>query len=328
MAKSTKLFDEIRNFIVFFLIFGLWPSWPNSKRKVFFVIYSLFHIGPIICIFWLSFYVKKEFDGHSLSSIVQYIFLSSILLTHFAVILEAFINRNAQMRLVEKISHADWLLKTKLQLVVTYREEKQTIFVRLSILFIVLVTVRATFLLFYLSHRNRANDFWLQLYSICILRFRVIQILFFVQLLRTRLRLVREKLKEILVTQSLSGKSKDAWQYFRDTSTIFVLDASSAKQTLYNRLLNLKQIHGELHEICELINITFGWSLLTIIAQSSIEFTGNSYCIYLAIEKSDFLQVSDCLTVLLPIIILLVTMVYYCSSCSRYVSRSLKKHLN
>lgn len=319
MAGQTKLFDEIRSFIAFLRIFGLWPSCPNSRCKVFFVIYSLVHIGLIICIFWISFYVKKGFDGHSLSSIVQYMFLSSILLTNFAVILEAFINRNAQMRLIEKISYADWLLKNKLQLIISYREEKHAIFIRLPILFIVLISMRASFV-FYLSHRSRASDFWLQLYSIWILQLRVIQIIFFVHLLRTRLRLVREKLKEVLMPQYLSGKSKDGWHFFRDTSTIFVLDASSTKQTLYNRLVNLKQIHGELYEISELINITFGWSLLTIIAQSFIDFTANSYWIYLAIEKSDFLLVFDCLTVLLPIIILLVIMIYYCSSCSRYVS--------
>lgn len=321
MATHKKLFTEIRYFIVIFSMFGLWPiSSSKLKYNVFLILFSLIHICFIFCMFWSAFYFNERRENHTLSMLVQFSFLISILIAHFAVILEALINRTAQMSLIEKISRIDWLLQNKFQLIVSYRKEKNVILIRLTTMIFILGFTR-TILTFRLNNEHQMNNFWYQCtFSIWILRLRFIQVIFFVYMLRNRLRLLRGKLKEFLITSNLYVKNKNRWRFYHDTSRVFVLDMSTAKRSLYERLLNVKQIYGALHEICEIMNIIFGWSMLTIIAQSFFDFSASSYWIYLALDKSDFTLAADYLIILSPIVFLLIVLVYLCSSCSRCVS--------
>lgn len=324
MHKQMKLFNEIRGFLGFFQIFGLWPSWKNPQYKVPLIIYSICYICFVVCMFFSAIFMNEEWSSHTLSAIVENFFLWSILLTHFVVLLEALINRNAQMRLIQKLAYADFLLKSKLQMVIDYRDEKSAIFIRFAVLIFISIFVRSM-LTIHLIYQNRINIYWyLCLLSVWTLRLRILQIIFFVFLLRNRLNFVKEKLREFLVSQNIHGDMSNDWPFFRDSNKIFVLDACIGNPLPYERLLNLKQIYGELYEICELINITFGWSILTIVAQNFIEFIGNSYWIFLALGKSpiNLEHVVDSLILFLPITLMLGTMVFYCASCSRCVSFS------
>lgn len=309
MADQTKLFDEIRNFLMLFWAFGLWPTWPNSKFKAFFIINSILYIVYIFSMFWSIFYFNAEFSHRILSAIVQFLFLGAILTVHFTVIVEAFINRNAQMRLIEKFSYADRLLRSKLQLNISYNTDKSIIFIRFASVMFILVIIRIIFT-FGLYFKYNIDIFPFRVcFSASISRVRFIQVLFFIYLLRTRLQLVSDQLNDMLVPYN-----------FHDTDKIFVLDVLLAKRSLYDRLVNLKQVYGELYEICELINVTFGWSLLTIIVQSLIDFTSNCYWFYLALKESMLFFAIVCIIVLLPTMLLVVSMAYISSSCSYCVS--------
>lgn len=320
MAGQTKLFNEIRSFLVLFSVLGLWPTWPNSKFRALFIISLILYISYIFCIFWSVFYFNKEFSYHTLSAIVQFSFLAGILMTHFTVIVEAFINRNAQVRLIEKISYVDQLLHSKLQLNISYHSEKNAIFIRLASVMFIFMIIRTIFT-FDLYYEYNINTFPYRLiFSAWTIQLRSIQVLFFVYLIRTRLQFVSDQLNEMLIPSTFCGKSKTQWKFFRDTCSIFVLDMSLAKRSLYDRLVNLKQVYGELYEICELINVTFGWSLLTIIVQSLIDFTSCFYWFYLALQESIVSLTIVCLVDLLPILCLVFSMAYICSSCSYCVS--------
>lgn len=322
MTGQTKLFVEIRSFLVLFAVLGLWPTWLNSKYRALFIISLILYITYVFCIFWSVFYFDEEFSDHTLSAIVQFLFLAGILLTHFTVIVEAFINRNAQMHLIEKISYVDQLLHSKLQLNISYQNEKKVIFIRLSSAIFIFMIIRTIFT-FDLYYGYDINTFPYRLiFSAWTIQLRSIQVLFFVYLLRTRLQFVSDQLDEMLVPSNFCGKSNSQWKFYRDTSSIFVLDMSAAKRSLYYRLVNLKQVYGELYEICELINVTFGWSLLTIIVQSLIDFTSCFYWFYLALQESIISMAIVCLVDLLPIFVLVISMAYICSSCSSCVSSS------
>lgn len=310
MAGQTKLFTEIRSFLLFFSLLGLWPAWFNSKFKALFPISLILYTAYIFCIFWSEFYFNQAFPCHTLSAIVQFLYFTGILLTHFTIIVEAFINRNAQMRLIEKISNADQIFHSKLQLKISYHHEKNAIFIRLAIVLFILMTIRTVFT-FNLYYGYSVNTFPYRLvFSAWIIQLRSIQVLFFVYLLRRRLQFVSDQLKEMLVTGNLT----------RDPISIFVLDVPSAKLSFYDRLVHLKQIYGGLYEIGELINVTFGWSLLTIIVQSLIDFISSFYWFYLATQESMISLAVICLVDLLPIIVLVVSMAYICSSCTYWVS--------
>lgn len=97
------------------------------------------------------------------------------------------------------------------------------------------------------------------------MRLRCVQVLFFVYLLRSRLIHVNDKVKEILTVQN--AHTADGNVMYDAKNIVFILDTANSKYSTYDRLLNLKQIYGELYEICELINVTFGWSLLAVVTQ-------------------------------------------------------------
>lgn len=119
-------------------------------------------------------------------------------------------------------------------------------------------------------------SFWLHwMYSVFIMRLRSMQVLVFVLLLRSRIDLINSKVKEILLAHNRQMDPKSTrWTSASDgKQVIFLLDVSTNYLSTYDRLLYIKQIYGELYEICEWINMTFGWSLLAIITQCFIEFT-------------------------------------------------------
>lgn len=280
MSIKTTFFDEIRGFNAFFLIFGLWPTWPNPKYKSSLVLYSIFSIFLVFAIFLSAVYINKVMDDNTLSGAVAYSFLFSILATHLIVVLQSLFHRKAQMKLVQKFSHVDRLFNTKLQLFISYRNEKRSLLVRMLLLLCFFVGVKLALLL-HLYYQGHLGSFWYHcLFSIWIVRLRCVQILFFVYLLRSRLILVNEKVKEILIARNQYTGNANEWQPIIGTRNIaFVLDTSTPKFSTYDRLLNLKQIYGELYEICELINIAFGWSLLAIITQvgQGLSFTNNYF---------------------------------------------------
>lgn len=326
MTVKPVFLDEIKGFIVFFLIFGLWPTWQNIKYKILLVFYSIFSIFLVFGIFSSAIYVNKVLEDNTLSTAVAYSFLLSILATHLIIVLQSLFYRKAQMKLVQKLSHVDRLFSTKLQIFISYRKERKALLIRFSILIFTFVAIKVA-LIMHLHFLGRLSSFWYHcLFSTWIMRLRCVQVLFFVYLLRARLILVNEKVKEILTARNLHTGDANQWQPINDTRNIvFVLDSSTEKITTYDRLLNLKQIYGELYEICELINVTFGWSLLAIITQCFIDFTSNSYWTFLALEQQspDIANAVDCISLLIPIVIVLSLMAFYCTSCSRYVKQTL-----
>lgn len=319
MSAKISFFEEMRIFIGIFLLFGLWPTWQTTRYKYVLIVYSIFSISIVFGIFLSAIYINKVLEDNTLSTAVAYSFLLSILATHLIIVLQSLFYRKSQMKLIQKFSNVDRLFSTKLQISMSYQKEKTAMFIRFSSLLFAFVSIKVA-LMFHLHYSGRLSNFWYHcLFSIWIMRLRCVQVLFFVYLMRARLILISDKVKEILAAKT---NNTNQFDIIGDTRNIvFVLDTSAAKYSVYDRLLSLKQIYGELYEICELINNQFGWSLLAIITQCFIDFTSNSYWTFLALEqqKPDIGNAINCVSLLIPIVIILSLMAYYCSSCSRYV---------
>lgn len=287
MSKRRTFFDEIQWFASLFMVFGLWPAWQNSKYKVPLAIYSIFTISIPCYIFVSAVFINDVFKDSELTSPVGYSMILSVLATHLIICVQAFCYRNTLLKLTNKFSSVDRLCNTKLQLFISYRKENHALIIRFMIFALALIGVKCV-LIFHLQYRGRLGAFWYHcFYSVLINRLRCGQVLFFVFLLRARLALINEKLKEIIIGRSARDSTPNDWRPIVDMkNVIFVLDNAMSKQSVYDRLLHLKQIYGELYEICELINITFGWSLLAMITQCFIDFTSNSYWTFLELEQA------------------------------------------
>lgn len=68
-----------------------------------------------------------------------------------------------------------------------------------------------------------------------------------------------------------------------------------AHKTPYMKLMVLKDVYGYIWDITNLINDTFGWSLLAVATQNFIEFTCNGYWLFLAMDNkvSGFATISE-----------------------------------
>lgn len=319
MSTKATFSDEMHGFISFFMVFGLWPTWKTTKYKTYLLAHSIFSILLVFGICLSAIFVNEMLADNTLSTAVAYSFLFSILSTHLIIVLQSLIYRRSKAKLIQKFSHVDRLFTAKLQITIGYRKEKQMLFVRFATLLCTFVAIKIG-LMIHLHYLERLGSFWYHcLFSIWIMRLRCVQVLFFVYLLRARLIHVNDKVKEILIIRNLHTANGNTINDAK--SIVFVMDTINSKYSTYDRLLNLKQIYGELYEICELINVTFGWSLLAIITQCFVDFTSNSYWTFLALEQSppNIANALDCISLLIPIVIILSLLAYYCSSCSRYV---------
>lgn len=149
------------------------------------------------------------------------------------------------------------------------------------------------------------------MYSYLVICLRSIQVIFFVCLLRSRLILIIQELKDIqCALNSMQSNELNLSYPLRRFSII-------------DRLLNMKRIYGELYESCEQISEAFGLSLLIISTQAFFEFTLNFYWGYMCL-----LDIGDLITYLLePEAILVGILAFYCSSCVQYVSLSFNYHI-
>lgn len=97
------------------------------------------------------------------------------------------------------------------------------------------------------------------LYSYSLMHLRPMHINFSVHLLRSRLILINEELKDI--QNELRFQFNDANQSDGCCARQDLISTNPSTHLLINeRFVNLKRIYGELYESCELINSAFGWS--------------------------------------------------------------------
>lgn len=323
VTQTAIFFKQMRGFIVFFLVFGLWPIWINNKYKWLLIIYSIFSILFVFVIFVSAIFIHKVLESNLLSTAVAYSCLYSVLITHLIIVVQSLVQREFQLKLIQKYAYVDRLFHTKLQVLISYNDELRILLFRFVVMLSTFVGIKMAMVI-NLSGAGIFNSFWSHcLYSIWITRLRCVQVLCFVHLLRARLILINDKIKEILMAcNSHAGIANNWCPISNARNTTFILDKSMPNMSIYDRLANLKEIYSELYAICELINETYGWSLLAIIAQCFIDFTSNSYWTFLALEQTT-VGVSTAIiaiSLLIPTVIVMGLLVCYCSSCSRCVS--------
>lgn len=239
-----------------------------------------------ICI--SALFILRIFDDSTLSVAVAYSFVLSGLMAHLIIVAQAFFYRNEQQRLVTKFAYVDELLQKKLRVKIAYDKEKQEILVRILAISFALFAIKIAFFAHMYYRDAFLVNFWLHcMYSVFIMRLRCIQVLVFVLLLRSRINLINRKVKEILLTHNRHmGLSSTRWTSASNgKEVIFLLDVSTKYHSTYDRLLCIKQIYGELYEICEWINMTFGWSLLAIVTQCFVDFTSVRLVVVMKITK-------------------------------------------
>lgn len=189
--------------------------------------------------------------------------------THLTIIVESICKKGCQAKLIENLSLCDYIFKTNLHNSFQYRKEKREIFTRGSILISITFLVKIIIATYAWRQKLEFAFMYPVVYSIFILRLRPIQITFFVYLLRNRLILIIEELKNI--QSMLSTQCNDVSQAKPDVC--HTENDSTFIRQLPDRLISLKRIYTELYDSCEQLNQAFGWSITIITMQVFVDFT-------------------------------------------------------
>lgn len=310
-------FKQMRYYFIYFRIFGLWSSWENPKHKWLLRIYLFLSI-TIVAVSYpnaILFELGSNFLRGTVNTVL-FIFISVSVLT---IIIETLLNANDQIQLIERCSMVDHIFSTKLGVIIPYHGQKRKLFIQHCILAsLVLLTILIMLIYVHFISRNFLNFLCFEFYFTFITRLRLLQVLFFVCLVRDRLKLIHQELMKIQNLEKwLNG-------FPLASNTIITLNNRPLKNSTYDRCLYLKQIYGHLYETYELISKAFGLSLLTIITQCVIDFIINCYSTFQYLSGTSY-TAKD--LVPLTIIIFMVgvfftiftTLTFYCSSCSQYV---------
>lgn len=276
MPKNRTIIYVIRECLLVFAVLGLWPSWHTPKFRRLHTFYSIFAICVSIGTFISSIFVHHIFEYKSLSHGVANVYILITLVAQFISVTQAFLYQTKQQQLVAKFAKVDQLIHHKLQVYISYRAEKRHILARIFAIgvgsFFIEIIIRTRLL-----YRGDLpwEIFWHCFFADCLARLRCIQVLVFVLLLRSRVNLLQNEIEEISIIHNrrLDSKATRWVPVFKDRQPIFVLNASAVCFPTYDRILHIKQVYGDLYEICGGISSTFGWSLLGFVIQSSIIFT-------------------------------------------------------
>lgn len=261
-----------------------------------------------------------HFYRHTTLSAVVRIYLWVIMLLAFLVItIESLYTSKVQEQLIRKFSIVDWLIWREMGVCVPYQKEKRELFLRNFVIIAIMVFLNVSAAIY--SYYTKST-IYPTIYSSWIMRLRTLQIIFFVYLMRGRLSLINDELVDI--RRMLNDRVE------RNQTVDFVvaanvnIDKLPTNNSIYQRILTLKRIYKQLYDICELINHTFGWSLLAISTQSFIAFTSNGYWVFFFLEDNiddlgDFLER---INFVIQTTISVSILAFYCSSCYKTVWHS------
>lgn len=321
---SRKTFrSEFKNFFILFHIFGLARFSDNPYISSLLFVYSVIQALIFFALLTSVVVLKITFDANAISTIVNYVFLGSVTLTPFVIMLQTIFDTNKQHSLVTSIDQIDELIHRKLGHHFNYAREKRSIWLKILLVVIILGFIQS-FLIYRLYRLSSLGTLYPAYYSFLLIWMRSIQIAFYMLLLNDRLKIVDEKLAEF---RNTTGLSLNKWPVAQDTTTdklnmIFVFHSSFSKGSKRERFLNLKRIYGKLFDISNLVNASFGLSLLAIFTHSLIDITTFAYLLFIAINdidiNYDLLIISICL--MLPAIIVTAVIAYSCSNCFKTVS--------
>lgn len=308
-----------KHFLGFFALFGLWSSWHNSKIKLLLKIFSVALITLLFIVFSLTVLIDRFRDFTALSNIVFNVLVVFLFVTHLVILLESILKHEAQGKLIKTFSEVDRLFYAEIGTAIPYRSEKYAIFLRLLILTLIEVIVKATIVITLLFSSSDKKFAFFALYSNFIICLRLVQIICFMYLLQKRVELVNTELMDIHNLISYKNQIQQTANHETNNKPIRYL-----RNSMYTRLLSLKRIYGNLFEICEQINETFGWSLLTMVIFIFATVTFELYWAYVSLNDAATALV--CLFFSVPICITLGTLAYICSSCCQLVRMMFEKN--
>lgn len=320
-----QFFKQMSNFLLIFVVFGLWSSVEHFQKKCFLQLCSILSMALAIFSFSSAIFYKHFRTMTSISNVIANSLYMSTVFSCSILFAETFMKRSVQQKLIQKFITIDKLFHTELNVVITYATEKRQIFIWNLALMLAKALVLSVSLAMQLFQNRFHNLFLPSIYLSWLMFLRLIEVLFFVHLMRTRLIFINDELQNIQneLNLQINFIHRLRNQCLGQTKIQYViLDGQTIRPSMIDRILCLKRIYGELCSIRKSFNAIFEWSLSAIFTQYFVGFTSISYWAYLTLDRFiDFVFVT---VEILPQMTALSALCFYCSSCCQYVRFTLK----
>lgn len=253
--------EEMSSFVVAFQFVSLFPFSSNPMANISLKFHSLFNISIVVTIFCSAFFIYPVLeDSSSLSLLVGGLVFNGLLITHLINLLQAFTSRFDQMMIYQKFDEIDFMLQNQLLVNINYGRLRQRLFAKYFVIGAILIAIHTASIVSVTINGLFFRYYLHLILPIFIIRVRCIQNMFYVDLIKEKLRLVNQKLEDIIT----KNRDKMAFILFADKLQKFN-SKDHQRSSLYDQLMTLKQIYGKVWDVSNLINDCFGWSLLAIV---------------------------------------------------------------
>lgn len=183
-----------------------------------------------------------------------------LLITHFLNVFQAYTSRHEQVSIYQKFDEIDYMLQNLLLVNINYSRLRTRLLIKYFIIIIIMIAIQATSITSVSINGLFFRYYIHLLLPIFIIRVRCIQNMFYVDLIKEKLRLMNQKLEDII------KKNRDKMAFILFADKLQKFEKKDMKTSLYDQLMTLKQIYGRVWDISNLINDCFGWSLLAIVS--------------------------------------------------------------
>lgn len=306
-----SLQEKCSTFIIAFRVLGLGPAASQRTEDICVKVHSLIVFTIIALVSYSGLSSNDPQQNHSLETSLNRFYKASVLLTHLIIIVNAICRRRSQLNILEVCTSVDGQLCDKFNVNIDYSRWNRNLLLNFCAKFTVITASQIYFIQYFIRNERYENFFYYCYYSMMMERFHLAQVEFYVILMEARLAIVEQQLRCIAM-------------HYRDN---FHMDhlrrvrKDSNCPTTFGYLLNLKEIYGALNEMGNLVNDTFGWALLAVISQYFIQFTSETYGLFMTLVRGDIGSILFYWYIcqLISVIVVLMSLSYTCYSYSKKV---------
>lgn len=216
------------------------------------ILIAIWHLCSTTALICITIYVFNilipSIIRFQLNILLDITLIVSVLLTHFVCLVESLILRSNQMRIVTDVEHISNILETQLNVPVDFKRlRRQLVFKCWATSLVSFAIMAVSILMFFMEF---IRDWGIIYYSFHLILMRKIQMTFYIDVIVEMMLHVRIVLVEV-------GKNEEG--------------------NVLRTLLWAKFIHRRLVKLVEIVNRTFGWSMMLILLQNILDLLN---CIY------------------------------------------------
>ncbi|GAB0099345.1 Gustatory receptor [Sergentomyia squamirostris] len=304
--EAEAIFQGI---LYFFHFIGLCPvSLATSKddpKRIVNILLGLWSVVNFVMVVTLASFVFVNFDRVFVDSDVgqfnDLVKFVTVILTHGTSMGEALLTRSNLLSAWTRLNTADNLFH---QIGIPVTQHGVKLFKNFSTKFTIYLTVTVVIELSIIGtiqyDENWTRNWTISCVSLLISRMRHLHLTMYVDLIRSRLHIVRKELKQMVVITK---------------NNHFVLKDELTTKRIETRLVQMKKIYGVLWECHGDVNSSFGWSELAALMQNFIQLTCDLYWIYSVLNRNELRSVPELVLSLVPTFTAIIIMLHSCEKC-------------